>query len=105
MRIGIALMTVQLRLLSIATLLLVAAAWFSSVTVSAQGDKKDAAKPVESDMHESMEYVFEPTYKRLKPAMASAPADNKGWKAIKADSLILAESGNLLLIRQPDKDA
>jgi hypothetical protein len=77
-----------------------------SQTVNAkQADRKDAAKPVESDMHEFMEYVFEPTFKRLKPAMAAAPADNKGWKAIKADSLILAEAGNLLLIRQPEKDA
>jgi cytochrome c553 len=97
-------MSPRLRLLAL-LLLILAASSHSSVQLSAQPDRKDAAKPVESDMHEFMEYVFEPTYKRLKPAIASAPADNKGWKAIKADSLILAESGNLLLIRQPEKDA
>ena len=61
-------------------------------------------QPVEKDMHEFMEYVFQPTYKRLKPLMANAPSDNVGWKGIKADSLTLAESGNLLLSRVPDKD-
>ncbi len=64
-----------------------------------------AVEPVEKDMHEFMEYVFEPTFKRLKPAMASQPADNAGWKIIKADGLILAEGGNLLLARQPEEHA
>ncbi|MBX3442728.1 MAG: cytochrome c [Planctomyces sp.] len=62
------------------------------------------AAPVESDMHEFMEYVFEPTYLRLKPKLAAETADNAAFKAIKSDSLILAEAGNLLLIRQPDED-
>lgn len=72
------------------------------------GDAAKAAagvEPVEKDMHEFMEYVFEPTFQRLKPAMASEPADSKGWKVIKADGLILAEGGNLLLARQPEEEA
>lgn len=60
--------------------------------------------PVEKSMHEFMEYFFQPTYLRLKPVMAAAPSDNAGWKAIKADSLILAEGGNLLLLRTPLRD-
>jgi hypothetical protein len=75
----------------------------SHAAVSAEN--KAAAVPVEPDMHEFMEYVFQPTFKRLKPAMATAPADNKVWKAIKADALILAEAGNLLLMREPEADA
>lgn len=59
-------------------------------------------KPVEDDMHEFMEYVFQPTYLRLKASMKAEPKDNNAWKAIKSDSLILAEGGNLLLIRLPD---
>lgn len=59
--------------------------------------------PVEDSMHEFMEYVFQPTYLRLKQSMAAAPADNKGWKAIKSDSLILAESCNLLYSRTPEE--
>jgi hypothetical protein len=59
-------------------------------------------KPVEDDMHEFMEYVFQPTYLRLKASMKDEPQDNNAWKAIKSDSLILAEGGNLLLIRLPD---
>jgi len=61
--------------------------------------------PVENSMHEFMEYVFQPTYLRLKQSMATAPADNKGWKAIKSDSLILAESCNLLFSRKPAEHA
>ena len=60
--------------------------------------------PVEQSMHEFMEYVFQPTYLRLKAQMAAEPPDNKAWKAVKSDALILAEGGNLLLIRQPEKD-
>lgn len=65
----------------------------------------DDVQPVEKSMHEFMEYVFQPAYLRLKAAMATAPADNKGWKAIKADSLVLAESCNLLFGRAPDGGA
>lgn len=64
------------------------------------------ARPVavEDDMHEFMEYVFQPTYKRLKQSMSAEPADNAAWKGIKSDALILAEGGNLLLFRVPDKE-
>ena len=58
-------------------------------------------EPVEKSMHEFMEYVFQPTYKRLRKGMATEPADRTAWKAIKSDSLILAEGANLLLFRQP----
>jgi hypothetical protein len=75
----------------------------AGVSQAAAPADKSGLEPVEPDMHEFMEYVFQPTFNRLKPAMAAAPADNKGWKTIKADSLILAEAGNLLLIRQPQE--
>lgn len=88
---------------------LIACSLLADQPPAAQAD--DAAKinaavePVEKDMHEFMEYAFEPTFKRLKPAMAAQPADNTGWKVIKADGLILAEGGNLLLARQPEEHA
>jgi hypothetical protein len=62
-------------------------------------------QPVEKDMHEFMEYVFQPTYKRLQQSMRGEPTDNNAWKGIKADSLILAEGGNLLMIRTPTEEA
>ncbi len=74
-------------------------------SVAAEPESSDAPTPVEPDMHEFMEYVFQPTFKQLKPAMAAEPENNQGWKTIKAGSLILAEGGNLLLIRQPEKNA
>jgi hypothetical protein len=65
---------------------------------NANAEKQEAA-PVEPDMHEFMEYVFQPTFLRLRAQMQAEPADNKAWKGIKSDALILAEGGNLLLIR------
>lgn len=63
-----------------------------------------AGEAVEEDMHEFMEYVFQPPYKRLKAALANEPADKNNWKTVKSDSLILAESANLLLSRAPEED-
>jgi len=60
--------------------------------------------PVESDMHEFMEYVFEPPYKRIKPLLAGESIDKAGWKSIKSDALILAEAGNLLIGRTSEKE-
>ncbi|MBW3600878.1 MAG: hypothetical protein KY475_26880 [Planctomycetes bacterium] len=83
-------------LFAFVAVILLAVAGAESPTASA-----DPPKPVEDDMHEFMEYAFQPTYRRLKEAMAATPADNAGWKAIKADALLLAEGGNLLLLRTP----
>ena len=82
-----------------------AAAVISGNGPAAQAGEKAAAAPapVEPDMHEFMEYVFEPPYKRLKAAMASEPADRRGWKPVKAEGLALAESANLLLFRAPEE--
>jgi len=80
-------------------------AGYTVAAAPAVGKSADGPEVVEDSMHEFMEYVFQPTYRRLKVSMAAAPSDNKGWKAIKSDSLILAESCNLLFARLPDKDA
>lgn len=71
---------------------------------AAETAPQGAPHPVEDDMHEFMEYYFEPAYLRLKAAMASPPADNRGWKSIKGEALALAEGGNLLLLRVPEGD-
>lgn len=80
----------------------------SRATVSAMTARTtitDGPEVVEDNMHEFMEYVFQPTYKRLKVSMAEKPEAKAGWKAIKSDSLILAESCNLLFARTPEKGA
>lgn len=66
---------------------------------------KAAIKPVPVDMHDFMEGVFQSPYNRLRNAMAAEPKAAAGWKAIRSDALILAEGGNLLLTRLPEKDA
>lgn len=70
-----------------------------------QPSEGPAPQAVEDDMHEFMEYAFEPGYKRLKAQLAGEPEDNNAWKAIKSDALLLAEGGNLLLFRSPDEAA
>ncbi|HAV33346.1 MAG: hypothetical protein ACK5TG_19100 [Planctomyces sp.] len=90
---------------AVGCLLTVLAPESSRVAWSVPAAPTDDVKPVEDSMHEFMEYVFQPTYLRLKANMAAAPTDNKGWKAIKADSLVLAESCNLLFSRAPEGSA
>ncbi len=68
-------------------------------------DKAPAPVPVPTSMHDFMEGVFQGPYRRLKVVMAAEPKDNAGWKAIRGEALILAEGGNLLLFRKPEKDA
>ena len=77
--------------------------WSQSTQTLAGPDSKksQAGVPVEPDMHEFMEYVFQPTYKRLKQSIATEPENRKAWKSIKSDALILAEGGNLLLLHEP----
>lgn len=60
-------------------------------------------KPVETDMHEFMENLYKPSYLRLREVMAKRPSRSK-WRHVKAESLLLAESANLLLGRVPDEN-
>lgn len=72
--------------------------------VSAAESQPSGQVAVEESMHEFMEYVYQPTYVRLKNTMAGLSGEKPDWKLAKADSLILAESGNLLLLRGPKED-
>ena len=67
------------------------------------GTKQPKPEPVVDSMHQLMEYVFELPYERLKKQMATEPKDKSGWKEVKSDSLILAEAGNLMLMRPPEE--
>jgi hypothetical protein len=83
-----------------------AAAVFSPASVpAAQAAETDGEglAPVEPNMHEFMEYVFQPSYKRLKAAMNQGEDAKRFWSRVKAESLLLAEGGNLLLIRGPEE--
>lgn len=64
----------------------------------------DEIRPLDVNMHDFMEGVFQSPYRRLKVAMEKEPADAQGWKALRSDALILAEGSNLLLVRKPEKD-
>ena len=60
--------------------------------------------PVDTNMHDLMEGMFQAPYRRLKVAIANEPKDNNGWKAIRSDLLILAEGSNFLVLRKQEKD-
>ena len=64
----------------------------------------DAIKPVDVNMHDLMEGMFQVPYRRLKVAMEKEPADPQAWKALRSDALILAEGSNLLILRKPETD-
>jgi len=79
--------------------------WQGEAIAQTPATPEASLAPVEKDMHEFMEYVFQPTYKRLKEAMKSEPQDKKGWLEVKSGSLILAEGGNLIMLRAPEENA
>jgi len=60
--------------------------------------------PLDTNMHDFMEGMFQAPYRRLKVSIAAEPTDNNGWKAIRSDVLILAEGSNLLVLRKQEKD-
>jgi hypothetical protein len=76
----------------------------SRAEAGADDQPKTTPVPVETSMHDFMEGVFQGPYRRLKTAIAAAPKDNAGWKAVRSEALTLAEGGNLLLLRKPEKD-
>ena len=87
--------------------------WKSTNLANATGAAEVAAdepstepgpKPVDVTMHDFMEGAFLFPYRRLKEQMATEPTALPAWKAIRSDALILAEGGNLLLIRTPKED-
>ena len=99
--------SLSLVLVAITLGLLVRGTTEGDVLIVSTEAKSDQAgpQPVDDDMHHFMEYVFEPNYKRLKVGLSREPQDRNVWKAIKGDSLTLAECANLLLNRVPDEDA
>lgn len=75
-------------------------------TVSASPTKLDELyKPMDVNMHDYMEGVFESSYRRLKPLVSKQPGNNSTWKSIRAESLVLGEGCNSLLFRLPENDA
>ncbi len=60
--------------------------------------------PVDTNMHDLMEGMFQAPYRRLKEAIASEPKDNNGWKAIRSDVLILSEGSNFLVLRKQETE-
>lgn len=100
--------TLSLLLLATGVGLGLAISTLTSVTPTVAAEAKRAAapavEPVEESMHEFMEYVFEPGYKRLKVELAKPEKDRAVWKAVKGDALTLAEAANLLIDRAPEDD-
>jgi hypothetical protein len=70
-----------------------------------QDATKDGLVPT-VDCHHLMEYIVEEAFDDLKEDLAAEPANKKAWRGVLSSSAMLAETGNLLLIRRPkDVDA
>jgi hypothetical protein len=50
-----------------------------------------------------MDNVLHPAYESVKDGLAAKPADKEAWKKIHTMSIILGESGNLLIFRKPEE--
>jgi hypothetical protein len=48
-----------------------------------------------------MEGMAHPNYRSLQKLLKDRPADNETWTFVRGQALLLAESGNLLLLRPP----
>ena len=92
--------------LSVFTIALVVGWNILQTPLRANGDAagSNGPQPVEEDMHEFMEYVFAPSYERLKAGMSAEPSNKAEWKVIKAEALTLAEASNLLWLRKPEQE-
>lgn len=75
-----------------------------SFAISRVASVEDEMKPMDVDMHEFMEGMFESSYRRLKPLVSKQPGNNSTWKNIRSESIVLGEGCNLLLARLPEKD-
>lgn len=73
-------------------------------TEPASATDDDALQPIDVNMHDLMEGMFQAPYRRLKVAMEKEPADPPAWKALRSDALILAEASNMLILRKPETD-
>lgn len=97
-------------LLSLALGAAVTVTWLSydqpeiSATEPLAAEVDEALKPVDVNMHDLMEGMFQLPYRRLKTAMEKEPTDPPAWKAMRSDALILAEASNLLILRKPETD-
>ncbi len=85
-----------------ATLLLSFGLATHGIARSADRDEEPGdLKPVVS-VEQLMENVVKPSYEMVKNDLAAKPADRAAWKKIQSTSIVLGESGNLLLFRRPE---
>jgi cytochrome c556 len=85
----------------LAALVAISVAPIHSTIGAGRGGIQHDLKPL-VDTHEFMEHIVEGTFDMLKKGLSAKPADAKAWRSVRDMSLILGESGNLLLIRKPD---
>ena len=67
----------------------------------ASGSPTADLKPLVNS-HEFMEHVVAGTFELVKNGLRNKPPDARAWRSVRDASLLLGESGNLLLIRKPD---
>ena len=90
--------------LSVLGLMIVSSHWMAPVSAKPIGRVPVDLTPVDTNMHDFMEGMFQAPYRRLKDSLAIEPKDNNGWRAVRSDVLILAEASNVAALRKPEKN-
>ena len=66
------------------------------------GADQDDLKPL-VDVEHLMESVVNPAFASVKKGLGEKPENRKSWKQIHSASIVIGESGNLLLFRKPEE--
>ena len=99
-RFGVACAVALVLLLSVAVLP------SSPVSASAAGQADKSGLEPLVDVHELMESVVGKVFEGAKKGLSEKPGDRKAWSGVYSYSVLIGESGNLLLFRRPeDADA
>lgn len=73
-----------------------------ATSASSQPDKKETPKfAVVADTKLLMEGINLPNFRGLEDLLRKKPADEEVWAIVRGQSFLIAESGNLLLLRPP----
>ena len=84
-------------------LLLAVMSWSSSQVSASAADQAETVGPEPLvDVHELMESVVGKAFEGAKKGLSEKPADRKAWSSVFSMSVLLGESGNLLLFRKPE---
>ena len=86
------------------TVLAAGSVWLSSAHSQPANTKTPRLEPV-AETKLLMEGIADPNARALGKLLAAKPKDAESWRFVRGQSLLLAETGNLLMMRPPKTKA